>query len=351
MKQYCHVSRHWLDGASVTAEQRSQHRFMTDATERDSSGGSEPLSETDVETAARTANEVIENVSRVIVGNEPAIEHLITGLLGGGHVLLEDVPGVGKTMLARSIAASFNCSFKRVQFTPDLLPSDITGSNVYDRQTGEFEFRRGPIFANVVLGDEINRAPPKTQAAMLEAMEETQVTVDGQSYSVPDPFVVIATQNSIDRERTYELPIAELDRFMLKLHLGYPDTDDEAAVIDRAVGGHAIEDISPVASIEDLRAARATTDAVEVSEPIKAYVTRLTEYTRQHAELGVSPRGSIALVRAAQGRAILNSRPYVIPDDIQTSAPAVLTHRIRTAPDTDAESVVGTALETVPVEE
>jgi MoxR-like ATPase len=306
----------------------------------------------DVDAAGETARAVVENVQRVIVGNDDAIEHLVTALLGGGHVLLEDVPGVGKTMLARAVAASFDCSFKRVQFTPDLLPADITGANVYNRKTAEFEFRPGPVFANVVLGDEINRAPPKTQAALLEAMEEEQVTVDGETRAMPDPFVVIATQNSVERERTYELPAAELDRFMLKLHLGYPDEGDEATVIDRAVGGHAIDDVEPVAGVEALRAARAATARIEVREPLREYVTRLANYTREHARLGASPRGSIALVRAAQGRAVLASRSYALPDDVQAAAPVVLPHRMRTDPgEADAETVVREALESVPVEE
>jgi len=305
----------------------------------------------DVETAGETARAVIDNVQQVIVGNEAAIEHLVTALLGGGHVLLEDVPGVGKTMLARAVAESFDCSFNRVQFTPDLLPADITGANVYNQKESEFEFRAGPVFANVVLGDEINRAPPKTQAALLEAMEEEQVTVDGETRAVPDPFVVIATQNSVEREQTYELPAAELDRFMLKLHLGYPSEGEEATVIDRAVGGHAIEDIDPVARAEDLQDARATAAGVEVSEALQSYVTRLANYTREHAQLGASPRGSIALVRAAQGRALLQSRSYVIPDDVQAVAPVVLPHRMRTNPgNDDAEAVVERAIDRVPVE-
>ncbi|MFT4882798.1 MAG: MoxR-like ATPase [Natronomonas sp.] len=323
---------------------------MTDTT--DTQAPAPGLDSADVETAGRTARRVIENVQDVIVGNDEAIEHLITALLGGGHVLLEDVPGVGKTMLARAVAASFDCSFKRVQFTPDLLPTDITGANVYNRKENEFEFRPGPVFANVVLADEINRAPPKTQAALLEAMEEEQATVDGTTHPMPDPFAVIATQNAVERERTYELPAAELDRFMLKLRLGYPDHHEEAEVIDRAVGSHAIDDIAAVADIEALRTARAITGDVEVRKPLREYVTRLAAYTRDHARLGASPRGSIALVRAAQGRAVLDSRGYVIPDDVQAAAPVVFPHRMRTEPGAaDPEDLVAEALETVPVEE
>lgn len=326
---------------------------MTDATERSSTDGttSSTGAESEVERASEIAGCVIENVERVIVGNREPIEHLLTGFLGGGHVLLEDVPGVGKTMLARAIAASFDCTFKRVQFTPDLLPADITGTNVYNRSTEEFEFRSGPIFANVVLGDEINRAPPKTQAAMLEAMEETQVTVDNRTHPVPDPFIVVATQNSIERERTYDLPVAELDRFMLKIQLGYPAPAEEATIVDRAIGGHAIDDIEPVASVGDFRAAQAATSVVEIREPIRRYATELARYTRKNAELGVSPRGTIAVTRAAQGRAVLESRPFVVPDDVQAVAHAVFAHRIRTgAGDATADRVVSDALETVPVE-
>jgi MoxR-like ATPase len=323
---------------------------MTDTT--DTQAAAAALDSADVETAGRTARRVIENVQDVIVGNDEAIEHLVTALLGGGHVLLEDVPGVGKTMLARAVAASFDCSFKRVQFTPDLLPTDITGANVYNRKETEFEFRPGPVFANVVLADEINRAPPKTQAALLEAMEEEQATVDGTTHPMPDPFVVIATQNAVERERTYELPAAELDRFMLKLRLGYPNQGEESQVIDRAVGGHAIDEIDAVADIEALRTARTITGDIEVREPLREYVTRLAAYTRDHARLGASPRGSIALVRAAQGRAVLASRGYVIPDDVQAAVPVVFPHRMRTEPGAaDPEAVVAEALETVPVED
>jgi MoxR-like ATPase len=219
-----------------------------------------------------------------------------------------------------------------VQFTPDLLPTDVTGVNVFNEQSREFEFRRGPVFANVVLGDEINRAPPKTQSALLEAMEEEQVTTDGVTRTVPDPFVVIATQNTVERDRTYDLPLAELDRFMKQLSLGYPDDEEESEVLERVIGGHPIEAVEPVATVEDLRRARATTQQVTVEEPVRNYVTRLAGYTREHAALGVSPRGSISLLQAAQGRAVLDGREYVIPDDVKAEAPSVLAHRIRAEP-------------------
>jgi len=310
-----------------------------------------PVQETSVETAGETARAVIDNVEQVIVGHHDAIEHLVCAFLGRGHVLLEDVPGVGKTMLARSVARSFECEFKRVQFTPDLLPTDITGVNIYNQQSGEFEFRPGPIFANVVLGDEINRAPPKTQSALLEAMEEEQVTVDGVTRGLPDPFTVIATQNDVEPGRTYDLPLAEVDRFMKKLRLGYPDRADESEMLDRTAGRHPIESLEPVATTRELRRARATVGETGVSEPVRDYVTDLATYTREHAQLGVSPRGSIALVRAAQARAVLDGRDYVVPDDVQTEVRSVFAHRVR--PRTGSESgvdVVEDALSSVAVE-
>jgi len=301
--------------------------------------------------AAAVAERIIENVERVIVGKHEEIEHILITVLARGHLLLEDVPGVGKTMMARSIARSVDCTFKRVQFTPDLLPSDVTGANVYNQKTGEFEFQPGPVFANVVLGDEINRAPPKTQSALLEAMEERQVTVDGVTRDLPDPFHVIATQNDIEPGRTYELPVAEIDRFAKKLRLGYPGEADEAAILQRVAGSHPIEELEPVASTAELRRARRTVAATTATEPVRSYVSRLSAYTREHAALGASPRGSIALLRTSQARAVLDGRDYVIPDDVQAEAPTVLSHRIR--PESGSRTgrdVVEEALETVPVE-
>ena len=301
--------------------------------------------------ASRLATGVIENVEAVIVGHHDAIEHIVTALLGRGHILLEDVPGVGKTMLARSVAASVDGEFKRVQFTPDLLPTDVTGVNVYNQKTQEFEFRPGPIFANVVLGDEINRAPPKTQSALLEAMEEGQVSADGTTREMPQPFTVIATQNTVERHKAYDLPMAELDRFMTKLRLGYPDADEETAMLGEVVGNHPIDALEPVATLAELQAARQAVAEVTVEEPVRAYATRLAAHTREHARLGVSPRGSINLLRAAQARAVLSGRDYVIPGDLQTEAPVVLPHRVRTDnSDRTAEELVAAALDRVAVE-
>lgn len=296
------------------------------------------------------ATRISENVERVIVGHHDAIEDIIVALFARGHLLLEDVPGVGKTMLARAIATSIEGEFERIQFTPDLLPSDVTGVNVFNQQTSEFEFREGPVFGNVVLGDEINRAPPKTQAALLEVMEELQVTVDGVTRRVPDPFTVIATQNDVEPDRTYDLPLAELDRFMKKIHLGYPTEAEETELLGRVSGHHPIESLEPVASAGDVRDARERILDVTVSEPVRSYVSRLAADTRAGADLGVSPRGSIALVRAAQARAALDARNYVVPDDVQREVRSVWAHRIRTTDERAGRDVVQRALDTVPVE-
>jgi MoxR-like ATPase len=309
----------------------------------------DPTLQSAIEEASAVVDAVIENVKTVIVGHHDEIEHIMTALLGRGHILLEDVPGVGKTMLARSVAESFDGSFKRVQFTPDLLPSDVTGVNVYNEKSQEFEFRPGPVFANVVLGDEINRAPPKTQSALLEAMEEQQVTVDGETYDVPEPFTVIATQNTVEGDRAYDLPMAEVDRFLKKLRLGYPEESEETELLGRVVGSHPIDELESVASLGDLQHARDVAASVTVADHVREYATQLANYTREHAQLGVSPRGTISLLRAAQGRALLDGRDYVIPDDIQTEGPSVLTHRIRTTTDRTASDVVREAFDEVPV--
>ncbi|MFB6079001.1 MAG: AAA family ATPase [Halarchaeum sp.] len=309
----------------------------------------EPLPVAD---ASELVERLVENVGRVVVGKDDVVEDAVVTLLARGHLLVEDVPGVGKTMLARSLAASVDGAFSRVQFTPDLLPADVTGTNVLDEASGAFDFRPGPVFGNVVLADEINRAPPKTQSALLEAMEERQVTVDGETRALPDPFFVVATQNDVERDRVYELPVAEVDRFTKRLTLGYPDAAAEATVLGRAVGHHPVEDVEPVASLETLRRARETVAHAGTAEPVREYVVALARYTREHAALGVSPRGSIALLRCAQARAVHDGRDYVVPDDVKREATSVFTHRVRADAggplgDADARDVVERALDAV----
>ena len=323
---------------------------MTDVDAVQDPETTEQLPPLDLDEAAELTARIVDNVERVIVGHRDAIEHILVTLFARGHLLLEDVPGVGKTMLARAVATSLDCSFNRVQFTPDLLPSDVTGVSVFNEKTREFEFQPGPVFGNVVLGDEINRAPPKTQAALLEVMSEGQVTVDGTTRPVPDPFIVIATQNDVEPGRTYELPVAEIDRFTKKIRLGYPDEGEETELLGRLTGEHPIESLDAVATVDDVRRARATVADVTVREPVRAYVSRLASYTREHARLGASPRGAIALVRTAQVRAVFEGRDYVVPDDIQVEAPTVWGHRIRTDRDDDGDAVVARALREVPVE-
>ncbi|MBU2611159.1 MAG: MoxR family ATPase [Chloroflexi bacterium] len=273
---------------------------------------------------------LIENLERVIVGKRQTVELIVIGLLCQGHVLIEDVPGVGKTVLARSLAKSLGCTFNRLQFTPDMLPSDVTGVSIYNQANGKFEFRKGPIFAQIVLVDEINRTTPKTQSALLEAMEERQATVDGTTHLMPKPFMVLATQNPIEYEGTFPLPEAQLDRFLLRVRLGYPSPADEIEVLERQQLRHPIEDLAPVIKVRELLAAMEAIKKVYVSKPVKRYIVELVNRTRQNNDvyLGASPRGSLALFRTGQARAALAGRDFVLPDDIKALAAPVLAHRI-----------------------
>ncbi len=277
---------------------------------------------------------VIDNLEKVIVGKRSAIELIVIGLLCQGHVLIEDVPGVGKTMLARSLAKSLACTFNRIQFTPDMLPSDVTGVSIYNQQKSKFEFRPGPIIGQIILADEINRATPNTQAALLEAMEERQVTVDGTTHILPRPFMVLATQNPIEYEGTFPLPEAQLDRFLLRVRLGYPDFADEIKILDDQRLRHPIETIKPVVKAKDVVQAAEDIKTVFVSDMIKRYITDLTRRTRQSSDtyLGASPRGTLALSRASQACAALNGRDFVLPDDVKDVAVPVLAHRIIVSP-------------------
>jgi MoxR-like ATPase len=281
------------------------------------------------------ARQVIDNVETVIVGKRKQIELLLVAMLCQGHVLLEDVPGTGKTMLARAVAASMGISFKRVQCTPDLLPNDITGVNVFNQQTGEFDFRAGPVFVNILLADEINRATPRTQAALLEAMQERQVTMDGVTRPLPVPFLVLATQNPIEYEGTFPLPEAQLDRFLMRLSLGYPGERDEIQILRNLRKEHPIESIGQVVDGSQLIALRDQVTDVHLEESLEAYIMAIVGATRSHHDvaLGASPRGSLALYKTAQSLAAVHGRDFVIPDDIKTLAPLTLSHRLIIKPE------------------
>ena len=273
---------------------------------------------------------IIENVSRVIVGKEKSVELLLVALLADGHVLLEDVPGMGKTLMAKCLARSIGGSFKRVQFTPDLLPSDVTGFNVYSRQDGQFKFQPGPVMTHVLLADEINRTIPRTQSSLLESMEERQVTVDGETYTLPKPFFVIATQNPIELEGTFPLPEAQLDRFLLKIKLGYPQRDEEIQILNRFREKDPLDALEPVIQPEAFIELQTACKKIRISEPESAYLTDIVRATRDHSGLqyGASPRSSIGLMRAAQAMAALSGRTYILPDDIKQLVTPVLSHRL-----------------------
>ena len=276
------------------------------------------------------AGDVMSNISRVLVGREDTIEVVLAALFCGGHVLLEDVPGVGKTMLAKCLAKSLKCDFKRIQFTPDLLPSDLTGINYFDVKKGEFIFRLGPLFTNIVLADEINRATPRTQSSLLECMEEGQVTVDGITRRLKKPFFVIATQNPVETRGTFPLPEAQLDRFFMRLRMGYPSADEGIEILRRLKEADPLSNLEAVASDSSVVDAQASVPAVTVSDAIERYIIDIIEATRHDEKivLGISPRGSIALMKAAQAVAVFDGRSYVIPDDVKKVAVPVLAHRL-----------------------
>jgi len=299
---------------------------------------------------------VAANVERVIVGKHHEVRLALVALLCQGHLLIEDVPGTGKTMLARALAKSLACTFRRIQFTPDLLPSDVTGLSIYNQKTQEFEFRPGPVVSQIVLADEINRATPKTQSALLEAMEERHMTVDGTTRPLPQPFMVIATQNPIEYEGTFPLPEAQLDRFMLRLRMGYPTPADEMLILDEQKRGHPVDGLTPVADADEVLAMQRSIREIYVDPAISDYIVRLVSATRSHPDvyLGASPRGSLALYRASQALAALAGRDFVIPDDVKSLAEPALSHRIilKTAASirgVDGRSVVSEMLMSVPI--
>jgi MoxR-like ATPase len=302
------------------------------------------------------AQRIADNVENVIVGKHDTVRLTVIALLCQGHILIEDVPGTGKTMLAKSVAKSLGCTFRRIQFTPDMLPSDVTGVSVFNQKTREFEFRPGPVMAQIVLTDEINRATPKTQSALLEAMEERQITVDGITYPMEQPFLVLATQNPIEYEGTFPLPEAQLDRFMMRINLGYPDEEAEITMLDRQQHSHPVTRIEQVVSSKELVAAQEEIKDIYLDDLVKEYIVRLVTGTRKHPDvyLGASPRGSIALYKTSQARAAILGRDYVTPDDIKALAMVTLAHRLIISPsarikNVDPRAVIQEILDSTPV--
>lgn len=280
------------------------------------------------------SDKIINNINKVILGKKDTVELAVICLLSKGHLLIEDIPGVGKTMLARSLARSLDASFGRIQFTPDMLPSDITGVSIYNQANQEFEYRPGPVTSEIVLADEINRATPKTQSALLEAMQERTVTVDGITHQLPELFMVIATQNPIEHEGTFRLPEAQLDRFLMRIRLGYPQLNDELNILDGQQYQHPIDELEAVVSVEEVLQAQEAIKQIHIALPVKRYIVEMVQYTRDHNDvyLGSSPRGSLGIYRASQARAAIQGRDYVTPDDIQGIAEPILGHRLILAP-------------------
>jgi MoxR-like ATPase len=304
------------------------------------------MADPNLEVVQSLAERVIGNVERVIVGKRREVQMTLIGLLCEGHLLIEDVPGVGKTMLARSIAKSIGCSFRRIQFTPDMLPSDVTGVSMYNQKTREFEFRPGPLVAQIVLADEINRATPKTQSALLEAMEERQMTVDGVTYPMERPFLVLATQNPIEYEGTFPLPEAQIDRFMMRVSLGYPSPADEMRILELQREHHPVEDIGQIVTADELMEAQAAIKRVYVDDLVKEYIVELANASRRHPDvyLGASPRGSLALFHTTRAYAALEGRTYVIPDDVKTLLVATFAHRLIISPSARLKNVEARAI-------
>jgi MoxR-like ATPase len=309
-----------------------------------------------VQDLAAAVQRVINNVEKVIVGKAESVAFSLIAVICNGHVLIEDVPGVGKTVLTKAIARSIGCTFKRIQFTPDLLPSDVTGVSIFNQKTGNFEFRAGPIMSQIVLADEINRATPKTQSALLEAMEETQITIDGATYRLPEPFMVMATQNPIEYEGTFPLPEAQLDRFMMNIKLGYPKVSDEMNILDTHQFHHPLDDLEQIMVAEELVMIQKQVRSIHVDPSIREYIVAIANATRNHNNiyLGSSPRGSLALYRASQALAAIQGRGYVIPDDVKLLTKPTLAHRLIVTPAARVRAITSTTvldeiLQSVPV--
>ena len=358
--EYAHGGSNGMVSCAHRTTKASCHRMDDETTNRRAAGGdiaaTAPAAATAVAAIRDAAARVRENVGRVIVGREDVVEMTLVAMLCNGHVLIEDVPGIGKTMMAKALARSIGCSFKRIQFTPDLMPSDITGINFYNQATSAFEFRPGPLIANIVLADEINRATPRTQSALLEAMEEHQLTVDGVTTPLPAPFVVLATQNPVELEGTFPLPEAQLDRFLLRVRMGYPDAREEDEIVQRFEAADPLGALQPVIEAADLVRLSSALTAVRCEPSVRDYLVRIVRATRDHAaaELGASPRASLALFRASRALAAIRGRDYILPDDAKHLAVPVLAHRITLSAQSrlrgrDDDSLVREIVEEIPV--